>query len=201
LITDSLTTFATDRHTGMAVNDASYVSTEVKYSGLMNKFPFNTEKKSYPFYDSTLGGTAPARYVGTETLDGLEVYRFDTDIKDAPIELGNGIGGVYNLTKTMWVDPTTGAIVDQRQRDLRTFADNGDTALDMTIAFTPDTVAKDVQGAKDNIAKLRLFTRTVPIIGFALGIPFVFAGVVLIATAPRPRAADGTREAVREPVS
>lgn len=179
VITDSVEVFATDRHTGEAVNDAKYVKTSVQYSGLVNKFPFNTERKDYALWDGTKGGTTVAKYVGTESIQGVRVYRFDSEIKDAPISLGPGIDGIYNLTKSVWVEPKTGAIIDQKQHDVRTLA-NGDPALDMTIGFTPATVSGFAHDAKDNIAQLKLTEHTVPLVGYVLGALALLGGAVLV---------------------
>ena len=56
LISNTMDTFASDRHTGMAVNDAKYVGKDAtKHEGLVNKFPFNTEKKSYQLLGQSAG--------------------------------------------------------------------------------------------------------------------------------------------------
>ena len=185
MITDTIEKFATDRHTGVAVNDASYIRTDTKYEGLVNKFPFNTEKKTYQYWDGLTEKAVPATYTGTETIQGLQVYRFDTAIRDASIELGPGIKGIYNLTKTMWVEPRTGAIINQEQHDVRTVADGGTKVLDMTIAFTPETVSANVDTANDNLRLLNLVSRTVPLVGFILGPLLIIGGGALIVLARR----------------
>ena len=184
VVTDTVEVFATDRHTGLAVNDPKYVNSSVKYAGLVNKFPFNTERKDYSMWDGTKGGTALAKYVDTETMGGVKVYRFDTQISDAPIQIAEGVDGIYNLTKSVWVEPKTGAIIDQKQHDVRTLA-NGDPALDMTIRFTPKTVSGYIQDAKDNIAQLKLTEQTVPLLGYILGGVALIAGGALVIGARR----------------
>jgi hypothetical protein len=189
VISDTIEVFATDRHTGMAVNDPKYVKGGDQYSGLVNKFPFNTERKDYPVWDGTKGGTAIAKYAATESIGGVKVYRFDTQITDAPISLGPGIDGIYNLTKSVWVEPKTGAIIDQKQRDVRTLA-NGDPALDMTIRFTPSTVSNYVKDAKDNIAQLKLTEKTVPLVGYVVGALALVLGLLVLIGRRRQRTSD-----------
>lgn len=196
MITDSLERFATDRHSGMAVNDSKYVQTDTKYKGLLNKFPFKTQRSTYQIWDGTAGSVAEARYIGTESVQGLKVYRFDTKIADAPIELGPGIAGVYNLTKTMLVEPWTGAIIDQKQRDVRTL-ENGDTALDMSIAFTPATVKSNVDDAKANVANLKLLTEWVPLLGFILGPLALLVGALLVLSSRRKVGQDDVNDGGR----
>lgn len=193
MITDSVEKFATDRHSGVAVNDSKYVQTDTEYKGLVNKFPFKTQRATYQYWDGTAGSAAEARYVGSESIQGIKVYRFDTKIVDAPIELGPGIAGVYNLTKSMWVEPWTGAIINQEQRDVRTL-ENGDPALDMSIAFTPDTVKSNVDDAKGNVSNLKLITQWVPLLGFVLGPLALVAGALLVLSGRRRPREDGVSD-------
>ena len=79
LISASTDDFATDRVTAMAVNDPKYLppSAEAK-EGLVNKWPFEAEKKDYLYWDGFAGQAVDAVYDGTEEVDGLEVY----DVQD-----------------------------------------------------------------------------------------------------------------------
>ena len=40
------------------------------------KFPFNVEKKTYDYYDTTIKKALPAEFQGEESIDGLNTYRF-----------------------------------------------------------------------------------------------------------------------------
>ena len=81
LITLSEDKFATDRKTALAVNDAKYVGTGgVQHQGLINKFPFDVEKKTYPFWDGVLGRSVDATFSGEQAgrrADDLQVRRHD----------------------------------------------------------------------------------------------------------------------------
>lgn len=150
MISVSQSNFATDRHTAEAVNDPRYVVTDPPVTGLVNKWPFNTEKKDYEIWDDLTASAVPAVYQGTSEIQGVEVYQFDATIADAPIDLGNDIDGIYNLNESWWVDPRTGKIVDQQVHDVRTLADGGDTALDLTARYTADTVKTNVDDTKSS---------------------------------------------------
>ena len=77
LISAGVEYFATDRVTAMAVNDPKYLPPEAEeVEGLQNKWPFDVEKKAYPYWDGTAGGAFDAEYEATEEIDGVEVYRF-----------------------------------------------------------------------------------------------------------------------------
>ena len=63
--------FASDRLTAMAVPDYSGLPPDATpREGLQNKWPFDAEKKTYPFWDDTMETTNPAVYDRTETLQG-----------------------------------------------------------------------------------------------------------------------------------
>ena len=51
------------------------------FEGLYFKFPFQTEKKTYPFWDGSLREAADIEFQETETIEGLEVYRFEQVIE------------------------------------------------------------------------------------------------------------------------
>src|SRR4051794_17254769 len=67
-----------DRTSGEAVDccNANMDGDPVTFSGLIYKFPFNSQKKTYQFYDNDTRKAWPAVYSGTATLDGLSVYRY-----------------------------------------------------------------------------------------------------------------------------
>ena len=169
--------FATDRVTALAVNDEKYVGVNaVPHEGLVNKFPFDTKKKDYPFWDDVLGDTVVAQYDGTDTIDGLDVYKFSYSVADADAEIATGVDGTYSMDKTMWIEPKTGQIIDQEQHDVRSA--NGTTLLDVELSFTDDQVQTNVDDAKANLSSLDLITSTVPLIGFILGPLLLIAGAI-----------------------
>ncbi|MDN5894858.1 MAG: DUF3068 domain-containing protein [Nocardioides sp.] len=176
----SITTevFAADRYTGLAVNGEKYLPADAEErEGLQNKFPFNTEKKDYEYWDGMLGETVTAAYDGTEKVDGLETYRFKIKVEDEPAEVTSGIDGIYSTDTTIWIEPKTGAIVNQEQHEVRTL-ENGDPLLDLDLAFTDKQVETNVDDAKDNVAQLDLLTSTVPLLGFILGPILIVIGVL-----------------------
>ncbi len=146
LITNSIDTFATDRHTAMATDKAKYLAPDaVPHEGLVNKWPFNTEKKTYPYWNGTLGTTVDAVYVGTKDYDGLETYEFHSDVPETSAEVLAGTQGLYSTNETVWVDPRTGSIIDQEGGQTLKL-ENGDLILDINVAYTDDTVGHERQG-------------------------------------------------------
>ncbi|MEO7071216.1 MAG: porin PorA family protein, partial [Nostocoides sp.] len=102
LINAGTDTFATDRHTALSVNAKKYVGADaLQHDGLVNKFPFDTEKKTYPFWDSLLGRAVDAKFDGTATLDGLLTDKFHIVVDNEPAEISQGVSGTYSDDKTM----------------------------------------------------------------------------------------------------
>jgi hypothetical protein len=187
LVSASTDNFATDRETAMAVNDPKYLppSAEEK-SGLVNKWPFNAEKKTYPYWDGLAGQALDAEYDRTEDLDGLEVYVYRVVQNGTPIELAAGVSGTLDAEKELFIDPVTGSIIDQVDHQDRLDSD-GNPAIVLDLAFTDDQVASNVEDSKSNVSSLKLVTKTVPLIGLIVGIPALIIGLGLLLVASRRR--------------
>lgn len=189
LVSATTDRFATNRKTGLAVNDKKYIGDATPHEGLVNKFPFGVEKKTYPFWDGILGRTVDAEFKGEEKVDGWNTYKFVTTVTDEPAEIASDIQGTYSSTKTMWIDPRTGAIQNQTEQQVRKL-DNGTTVLDLDFGFTDKTVAANVKDAKANDSKLGLIDK-LPLIAGLLGLLSAAVGFVLWNGARR---ADGGSE-------
>jgi hypothetical protein len=179
LISASTDSFATDRKTAEAVNDAQYLppSAEEK-TGLVNKWPFDAEKKTYPYWDGYAAEAVDATYEGTEDYDGLELYVYKTVVSDVPIEISAGVQGTYSTDKTLWIDPTTGSIVNQFEEQQR-LDEEGNTFLALDFGFTEEQVKANADDASSNASALNLVTGTVPLIGWIVGIPALLIGIAL----------------------
>lgn len=187
LVSASTDNFATDRTTAMAVNDPKYLppSAEEK-SGLVNKWPFRAEKKTYPYWDGLAGEAVDAVYDRTEDLDGLEVYVYKVTQSGTPIELSAGVPGTLDAEKELFIDPVTGSIIDQVDHQDRLDSD-GNPAIVLDLAFTDEQVASNVEESKSNVSSLNLVTKTVPIVGLAVGIPALLVGLGLLLFSNRRR--------------
>lgn len=187
LLTASTDDFATDRETALAVNSPKYLpSAAVKHSGVVNKWPFDAQKKTYPYWSGTVGDAVDAIYDRTEKIDGLDAYVYKVDISDAPIEVADGVKGLYSDSIEIFIDPTTGAIVNQTSKQARTLED-GTPVLALDVGFTDAQVKSDVSEAKSNTSKLKLVTETVPLVGYVVGIPALVVGVTMLVLGTRRR--------------
>lgn len=179
LISASTDNFATDRETAEAVDDPKYLppSAEDK-EGLINKWPFESEKKDYQYWDGYAAAPVDATYEGTETVDGVEVYVYKTLVTDVPIEITDGVQGTYSTDKTLWIEPTTGSIVNQFEQQER-LDEDGNTFLSLDFGFTDEQIADNAKESGDNASSLKLIKDTVPLIGYIVGIPALLIGIAL----------------------
>ncbi len=90
-------TVTLNRGTAMAVSDDTHPGGAVQkprtiedtkpptnialpHDGLSYRFPFNTEKKTYPFFDPIAQQAYDANYEGEEDVNGLTTYRFTQNV-------------------------------------------------------------------------------------------------------------------------
>jgi hypothetical protein len=179
LFTASTDAFATDRVSALAVDSDKLPADAGPHEGVINKFPFDVEKKTYPYWDGVVGEAVDAVYDRTEDIQGLETYVFKVEVQDAVIEVASGVPGTYDDRKEIFVDPRTGSIVHQTDDQQRYLAD-GTPALDLQLAFTEEEQKESVKEAEDNISTLNLITTTVPIVGLSAGVIALLAAILLI---------------------
>ncbi|WP_432889083.1 DUF3068 domain-containing protein [Kribbella sp. CA-245084] len=184
------------------------------HEGLVLKFPFDTQKKDYTFWDTTLRKAFPIEYKRVEHLRGLKVYVFEQVIPkqnipvakalmvpgtlvDDPSKPSVAVQRTYQNTRTLWIEPVTGAIIKGQEQQLATIAYKGEdklTATKVTIAYDDATVHKNVKGAKENniaeggyqakAAQLQAISVWIPLGSLILGL--LLLGFVLVRQVGRP---------------
>ena len=165
-------------------------------SGLFLRFPFNTHQGSYKLWDDALKRTQTVTYKGTTHIDGLTVYRFQetvpattvgtTQLPAATVGLpGKGqatLDEVYANDRTLYVEPRTGAIINDKQHLTRTLESEGKTVrtvMDADIAYTPAQIKKNVDKYQGRAGDLRMVRSLLPLIFLLAGIVLLGAGLVL----------------------
>ena len=203
LITATTDIFATDRVTALAVDDKNLPADAVPHEGLINKFPFDVEKKTYPFWDGDVGRAVDIDYKGKETLFGLDTYEFQYHVTDIPILIApddpetpddDSIPGTYENTITVYADPTTGSIVKSGQHQLQ-YLEDGTPVADVTLTQTDDSVKDAVDEAKAGGKSLFILLTVLPIVGIGGGLLCLLGGVALVL---RERNGGGRRTAEPE---
>ncbi|MEV3859132.1 DUF3068 domain-containing protein [Streptomyces sp. NPDC050095] len=165
------------------------------------KFPFHVQKRTYTWWDNTLGATVPLRFDGTTKVQGYEGYRFVGTV--APTRTGSrqvpgaivGQPGKKQVLAEEWyanhrvelvADQRTGRVLYAAIGPRKTLRAPGSTKtaavlLDsQKIAFTPATQRAQVALARDDNDRLTLLGTTLPIGAGALGALLVAAGIVLV---------------------
>lgn len=180
---------ALDRHTGQAVNVPYdiYDDTRLDTTGLVLKFPFHTERKTYDFFDGRVNKAYPATFEGEDELAGVKVYRFVQKVPKTPVKLNifnnpaAPVDGAYQNTRTLWVEPTTGVIVKGQEQQQQWLTGPGGTETqiaDLTLMYDDPTVAKQAKAASDDAGLVTLIGMWVPLLALLLGLVLLILGVV-----------------------
>ncbi|MBA8959080.1 MULTISPECIES: DUF3068 domain-containing protein [Rhodococcus] len=214
LLTAFVDRVTVDRKTAMPTNDpvgtiqtqANQPAEEVPRDGLQYRFPFNSEKKAYPFFDVTARTTNDINFVEETEINGLKVYHYNQTIE--PVDLSKvanlptnkltlpadtwGVpGGTLPVTMTrwytnvrdVWIEPQTGVAIKGQEQVHQYYARNKDKpevdVLKATLPFDEETIESQAEQARDGIDQLSLIGRTIPIIAGILGVIALIAGIVL----------------------
>jgi hypothetical protein len=182
---------------GEFVSDVQGERRNVEHRGLLVKFPFLTQKKSYDFWDGTLEEAVPIKYQSTTSVDGVKVYRFEQTIP--PTKVGTqdlpksllGLQGsetvtadsMYSNTRTLWVEPNTGVIIKRQEAQDNTF----DYAGQPRITTTKVTTGYDDKTVKENADKygtqgmlLHVLHSVAPWVSLVVGVLCLLAGLLLV---------------------
>jgi hypothetical protein len=182
-----------------------------RHQGLTLKFPFDTEKTTYQFWDGPAQRALPAAFTRTEKLNGVTVYRFEQRIDRLDVgdqEIPGSLAGdpetpsvqtniVYSNLKTLWVEPATGIIVKAQQDVSQVLRTAGGeevlTLIDAVLTYDEATVAANADDAASGANQLRLLGTILPIAALALGLIALAAGLVLLRSPGGRRVAGGER--------
>jgi hypothetical protein len=195
-----------NRHTALdvpCVSERVDGDNRVKHSGLSYTFPFGVEQRDYDMFDITAKKTFPARFSGVEQIEGTEVYKFVQTVPDTvteqmevPGQLAGGAQGtdvvadrLYSNTRTVWVEPTSGVIVNGQEQVRQYFRGpdgaRGVTLLDGTIAFDKPTIAAGLDRAREAKDQIKMLTLIGPLVLGAVGLLALVAGTLLVARGGR----------------
>jgi hypothetical protein len=182
-----------------------------RHQGLTLKFPFDTQKTAYQFWDGPAQRALPAAFTRTEKLNGLTVYRFEQRIDRLDVgdqDIPGTLAGepdtpsvqtniVYSNTKTLWVEPATGIIVKAQQDASQVLETEGGeqvlTLLDAVLTYDEATVDHNADDASSGANRLRLLGTILPFAALLLGLVTIGAGLVLLRSPEGRRVARGER--------
>lgn len=193
---------AFDANTGEAV-DWDQTRTETggtivrgPFQGQYFKFPFDTQKKTYQFWDGTLKTATPAVYKGEAKVNGLDVYEFEQVIeptKTGTIAVPGSLVGVddkptvvadriYSNVRSFMVEPVTGVIIvggESQDGYLELDGQRVLTTTAATLEYTEANTAATVDEYKGKASLLSAVKTTFPIVGGLIGLLLLGAGFVM----------------------
>lgn len=179
--TDRVTT---QRRNAEAVNIAKYGEnvngdTSVRHTGLAYKWPIDAKKQTYQFFQPDLGKAYPAVYKGTSKIRGLTVYEYVSDTGTQPYKVQGLLDGTYTDTRTVWVEPKTGAIINGTEHQVQALA-SGQVVLDTTLSFDKSAIDYQSNFAKKKIRDLEMAQLWGPLTTGILGLAALAGGILLL---------------------
>jgi hypothetical protein len=189
---------AFDRFTGEAVPGygENIDGEPVTHSGLVFKFPFNTQQQDYEFWDGSLREARPIQFEAVEELEGVEVYKFVQVIEPevvSQLDIPGALVGseedsvtadrIYANTRTLWIEPNTGAIIKGQEEQDSYFEVDGVrevTATAVTIGYTEESIANNAEefGGLGNL--LNIVRNVIPVWGAIAGVLLLLLGFLLL---------------------
>jgi len=208
VITATQERIALDRVTGQSVQCCGE---NPRHQGLTLKFPFDTRKTTYQFWDGPAQRALPAAFTRTERINGVNVYRFEQRIDQLDVgdqDIPGTLAGdpatpsvqtdiIYSNVKTLWVEPATGIIVKAQQDVTQVLRTAGGeqvlTLIDAVLTYDEATVDANADDAAKGVNQLRILGTILPVAALALGLIALAAGLVLLRPPEGRRVARGER--------
>lgn len=201
-LTASIERVGFDRFTGEA--DPDFESTvdsgdgeePVAYEGQVFKMPFDAKKTDYPWWDGSIREATPMVFDSVEDVNGLRTYKYVQTIKPTKIDEldvpGSVVGAdedevtldrIYSNTRTIWIEPNTGAVI-RGEESQDSYAElDGDRALTITktdIAYSEEAIQANVDEYGPLGSQLNLVKNVLPVWGAILGVILLIVGGLLV---------------------
>lgn len=165
------------------------------------KFPFDVEKRTYLWWDNTLGSTVPLAYRGKKKIQGYEGYRFTGTVKatrtgtrQVPGRLVGQPRRSQVLAEEWYANHGIELVADQRtgriiyaaigpRKTLRAPGGKKDATVLLDserVAFTKKTQQDQVGLADDDSSRLKLVGETLPLVSGVAGVALALVGGVLV---------------------
>ncbi|WP_181787771.1 DUF3068 domain-containing protein [Streptomyces phytophilus] len=179
------------------------------------KFPFDVEKRTYRWWDSTAQDTVALEYAGEKRIQGYTGLAFTGEIE--PVKTGTrqvpgvmvGLPDRDQVFADEWyanekielvADERTGRIIYASIAPKKTLRQPGGGTDEVTllqsdgIAFTEETQKEQVDLADEDSSRLQLVGETLPVVALVAGFILAGAGAVLLARGGRRDDPDRDRE-------
>jgi hypothetical protein len=194
-VTGQTTNCCGDYKSAGTVNDPTAIKNDFTHQGLFFKFPFNTQKTTYQWWDGDLGRAVPIKFVRTQDIQGVPTYVFQQKIGPETYAQEKGLPGslfnttkpvdadaVYENTRTLYVEPNTGVVIKGVEEQNKRLEAAGFAAVPITkgtIGYDAATVKKNVTDWGPKGKMLGLLNGPMTWIGILLGLLLLGAGAFL----------------------
>jgi hypothetical protein len=167
----------------------------VTHKGLFFKFPFDTQKRTYQWWDGDLGRAEPMKFVRAQQVDGVQTYVFQQKSGPETYAKRTGLPGelfksdkpvdadaVYENIRTLYIEPNTGVVINGVEELNKRLEAPGFEAVPITvgtIGYTAATIKKNAEdwGSKGKL--LGFVHGPLTPIGVLLGLILLGAGAFL----------------------
>lgn len=195
-VTGQATNCCGDFKSAVTLEDPNAPNETVTRQGLYFKFPFDTQKITYQWWDTDLGRTVPMKFLRTEQIQGVQTYVFQQKIgpetygakklglpgslfsTDKPVDAD----AVYENIRTLNIEPNTGVVIKGVEELNKRLEAPGFAAVPITkgtIGYNAETVKKNVTDWGSKGALLGFVHGPLTPIGILLGLVLMGAGVFL----------------------
>jgi hypothetical protein len=191
---------AFNRRTGLLVNccGAEIGTRRVTMSGQGFVWPIGTQQQTYQIFDTSLLKPEPVKFIGTGTVDGMNVDIFAEYIdnqKLGTISLPGSLVGIDQPTvalpeylsavNTYYVDPGTGSpvkVIESENESLTNPSTGGSvlTLMRGTLTTTQKSIAAAVNTARSSDTEISWVQDIGPVIGILLGLVLLVLGIMLL---------------------
>lgn len=201
-LTASVERVGFDRFTGEADPDFEHTVDSgdgpepVAYEGQVFKMPFDAKQTDYPWWDGSIRQATPMVFESVEDINGLRTYKFVQTIEPTKIaELdvpGSVVGSdedevtldrVYSNTRTIWIEPNTGAVI-KGQEEQDAFAElDGERLFTITqanVGYSDEAIQANVDEFGPLGSQLNLIKNVLPVWGAIAGVILLIAGGLLV---------------------
>ena len=214
LLTATVDRVTLDRKSGEAIQDpvgsiqtdADGAFTEVEHHGLLWRFPFDTEKKTYDFFDLNIRTANPIDFVEETEINGTKVYKFQqtiaptkvSDHVDSPInrvtktvenwdiapkagetpETPVTMDRYYTNVRTIWVEPRTGTVIKGSEAPHQYFARDANSGVEKTLLN--GELAYDEETVENQIHTAKDATDTISLVSRTVPIILGVLGILAL---------------------
>lgn len=180
---------------GAAIND----DPRIRQYGVAGLFwPIGTKKTTYLLYDSSTHRAWPAKFSGTQVVQGILTYKYNQVIPSTQVQKMPNIpmsllgipGATYSVTanrtyeanNTFWVDPRTGVPVNVDEKVSSALHDPADigslTVVSADFKMSPASQASLAAVANHSAQQIAILRVIGPVVFVILGILLLLGAVV-----------------------